>query len=227
MLQLNQLTLAAAPDSKALLHGVQLNLGKGELLALVGPSGAGKTCLLRAIAGELLPNAGTIRVGGNDPAQFNRHDRARTGLIAQNHDLVDALRVDRNVMVGALGRWSTWHALRYFAWSSPAETAEAEAALTAVGLSGMGQRKTATLSGGERQRVAIARALVQAPDLLLADEPVASLDPENANRILDLLVKLARERGMTLICALHQPELAERYFTRIATLQDGKLVMRG
>ena len=197
------------------------------MLALVGPSGAGKTTLLRTIAGELPPRGGRVLLDGCAPAALGRSARSRIGMVSQSHDLVEALRADRNVMAGALGRWSNWRALRYLIWSTAEEAAEAEVALTAVGLAGMGKRRTASLSGGERQRLAIARTLIQAPALLLADEPVASLDPDNARRVLELLVSLAQDRGMALICSLHQPELAQRYFPRIAELRGGQLIMRG
>ena len=153
-----------------------------------------------------------------------RQARARIGLITQKHDLIDALRVDKNVMAGALGRWSTRRALRFLFWSKPQELAEAEAALASVGLAAKLRVPTSALSGGEQQRVAIARALVQAPRLLLADEPVASLDPRTAVEVLDLLTGLTKARGMALICSLHQPELAERFFDRIVEVRDGRLV---
>jgi phosphonate transport system ATP-binding protein len=144
-------------------------------------------------------------------------------MITQKHDLVEALRVDKNVLAGALGRLSSWSALRLLFWTRVDELAEAEAALSAVGLAGMARRRTAELSGGEQQRVAIARALIQAPALLLADEPVASLDPTTAHDVLGLLTRLARETGTALLCSLHQPELAERFCDRVVELRDGTL----
>jgi phosphonate transport system ATP-binding protein len=136
-------------------------------------------------------------------------------MIAQHHDLVDRLAVYQNVMAGALGRWSSLHALRFLAFPFSSELAEAQAALTRVGIPHKLKSKTSDLSGGEHQRVAIARALVQRPDILLADEPVASLDAELATQILALMCSLARESGVTLVCSLHQEHLAERYFDRI------------
>ncbi len=144
--------------------------------------------------------------------------------MTQKHDLVDPLRVDKNVMAGALGRWSTARALRFLFWSRPDELKEAEAALASVGLAHKLREPTSALSGGEQQRVAIARALVQAPRLLLADEPVASLDPRTAVEVLELLTGLTKARGMALICSLHQPELAARFFDRIVEVRDGVLV---
>jgi phosphonate transport system ATP-binding protein len=118
-------------------------------------------------------------------------------------------------MAGALGRWSSLHALRFLAYPFQSELQEAEAALSRVGIAHKLKSKTSDLSGGERQRVAIARALVQRPDILLADEPVASLDEDLATQIVELMCALAKESGVTLVCSLHQQDLAERYFDRI------------
>jgi phosphonate transport system ATP-binding protein len=197
MLLVQQLTLAAAAGAPPLLRRASLALSAGEALAITGQSGAGKTTLLRAIAGELAPREGRILLHGKPTAALVGRERAAIGLVAQAHDLVAPLRADRNVLAGAL---------------------------SAVGLSGAGRRRSASLSGGERQRVAIARALVQGPELLLADEPVASLDPVAAHQTLDLLTSLARERRMGLICTLHQPELAARHFDRVLRLTDAGLV---
>jgi phosphonate transport system ATP-binding protein len=213
------------------ISGIDLEIQAGERIALVGPSGAGKTTLLRTLNGQIPPRTGQLLFDGQDLATLRaaplRRVRAHIGLITQKHDLVEPLRVDKNVMAGALGRWSTWRALRFLLWSSPAELAQAEAALGAVGLASKLREPTAALSGGEQQRVAIARALIQAPRLLLADEPVASLDPKTAQEVLDLLTGLTTARGMALICSLHQPELAARYFDRVIEVKGGALVEVG
>jgi phosphonate transport system ATP-binding protein len=220
----------AAPPGLAtpVLSKVTLAVAPGECVALVGSSGAGKTTLLRTIAGLIPPLGGIVRLRGEDLSQLRgrelRRARSRIGMIAQKHDLVEPLRVDKNVMAGALGRWSTARALRFLVRPTREELAEAEAALAAVGLRDKLRQRTAKLSGGEQQRVAIARALIQAPALLLADEPVASLDPQAAEGVLSLLTGLARERGMALIAALHQPELAERFCDRVVELRDGEVV---
>ena len=224
MLRVEQLTLKIAPDAPPLLREVSLDLAAGEALAITGPSGAGKTTLLRAIAGEIAPDAGRILLDGLPTRSLRGAARASIGFIAQGHDLVEPLRVDRNVLAGALGRWGALRALRVFARPAAREIALAEEALEAVGLVGMARRRTATLSGGERQRVAIARALIQAPRLLLADEPVSSLDPKSARRTLDLLTQLAREQRMALVCTLHQPDLAARHFSRVLHLSEARLV---
>ncbi len=225
VLELRGLSAAASPAAEPVVRDVDLTLRAGECVALVGVSGAGKTTLLRTLAGQSPPRAGEVLIDGRPFAgravAIRRRDRAQVGLITQKHDLVDTLRVDKNVMAGALGRWSDLRALRFLFWSSPEELAEARTALAAVGLEDKLLVPTTALSGGEQQRVAIARALVQAPRVLLADEPVASLDPAAAAAVLDMLTGLTRERGLALVCALHQPALAARFFDRILEVRDG------
>jgi len=215
------------PGGPVLLQDVDLALAPGERVALVGASGAGKTTFLRTLNGQIAPKAGAIRLAGEPFSALAggrlRRARGQVALIAQKHDLVDVLPVHANVMAGALGRWSDLRALRYLIRPRAGELAEAEAALAAVGLAGKLMSDTAHLSGGEQQRVAIARALVQAPKLLLADEPVASLDPATASEVLRLLTELAKTRGVGLICSLHQPELAARCFDRVLELRDARL----
>ena len=231
LLRLSGVDVAPAVQSPAVLRKVSLELGQGECVALVGPSGSGKTTLLRTIAGLIPARAGTVWFEGRDLADPEPHQvrarRRRIAIVSQQHDLVQSLRVDKNVMAGALGRWSNWRALRFLALARAEELAECEATLEAVGLSGKARRSTASLSGGEQQRVAIARALIQAPALMLADEPIASLDPDTAEAILGLLTRLARSRRMSLICSLHQPLLAERHCDRVLELRDGRLLDRG
>lgn len=224
--------LAVAPPSmqRPVLSGIDFELHAGERVAMVGPSGSGKTTLLRTINGQISAYSGHIYIDGHEltalTGQKLRRLRSRVGYVAQKHDLVEQLRVHQNVMAGALGRWSTARALRYLCKPLDAELAEAQDALAAVGLSGKLHDRTAALSGGEQQRVAIARALVQAPKVLLADEPIASLDPATAHAILELLTRLATERGMALICSLHQPELARKYFDRTFEVADNTVVAR-
>jgi len=225
--RLENLAVAPAGVTRPVLEGVTLDVRPGECVALVGRSGSGKTTLLRTMATLLPPLAGTMAVTGIDPATVSgdelRRLRCRIGVIAQRGDLVEPLRVDRNVMAGALGRWSNRRALRHLLRPTATEQAEAATALAAVGLEDKLHSRTSQLSGGEQQRVAIARTLVQAPALLLADEPVASLDPQNARDVLDLLTSLARERGMGVVMALHQPDLAALFCERVFTLSDGRL----
>ena len=220
--------LVASPSQKALpvLAGVSLCVRRGERVAILGASGAGKTTLFRAITGFAPVLSGSIEVDGISVRGLRgralRDLRRRVAIVSQRHDLVDRLAVYQNIMAGALGRWSNLRALRFLLLPTPAEMEEAELALARVALPGKLRETTSQLSGGEHQRVAIARALVQHPVLLLADEPVASLDPELSGQILSLLCGLAEERGFALICSLHQPELARRYFSRIVRLEDGR-----
>lgn len=220
--------VAVAPaGGQVLLREVDLSLSRGERVALVGASGAGKTTLLRVLNGQLAPAVGEVSLNGRPFSSLGgaRLQRARrqVALVAQKHDLVEVLPVHANVMAGALGRWSDLRALRYLVRPTGAELEEARSALASVGLGDKLMSQTARLSGGEQQRVAIARALVQAPQVLLADEPVASLDPATAREVLELLTGLAQARGMGLVCSLHQPELAARWFDRVLELRDGRL----
>jgi len=228
LLKLQGVSAGPSDTAPPVISGIDLEVEPGERIALIGPSGAGKTTLLRTLNGQIPARAGRLLFEGQDLATLKganlRRLRAHIGLVTQKHDLVEPLRVDKNVMAGALGRWSTLHALRFLVWSSPSEAAQAEVALRAVGLASKLREPTSALSGGEQQRVAIARVLIQAPRLLLADEPVASLDPRTAEEVLDLLTGLTKARGMALICSLHQPELAARYFDRILEVKAGALV---
>jgi phosphonate transport system ATP-binding protein len=200
--------LSVMLGGRQVLRDVSLEVAPGEIVALEGRSGAGKTTLLRAVAG-LLPARGSVSAGG------------RPALVFQQHALAGRLTARDNVLVGALGRMGFWRAaLR--AWPA-AERAGAEQALAAVGLAGFGARRADRLSGGQRQRVAIARALLQRAPVLLADEPVASLDPETAEGVLALLRDLAHRRSLPVLVSLHQRELSERFADRTLRLEDGCL----
>ncbi len=207
---------------------VSFTLGRGERVALVGASGAGKTTLLRAINGSMPAQSGDVVLDGQQLRSGDRRNvrdlRRSIAVIPQKHDLVESLRVYHNVMAGALGRWSDAQALRFLFWPLAAELEQARAALDRVGLAEKLRARAGTLSGGQQQRVAIARALVQQPLLILADEPVASLDPRLARQVLDLLCGLAEHDGVALLCTLHQPELAAQYFPRILEMSAGRLV---
>lgn len=210
------------------LNGVSCGVRRGERVAVLGASGAGKTTLFRAINGFAAAADGSILVDGVDVTKLRgaslREMRSRIAAISQRHDLVDNLSVHQNVMAGALGRWTSLHALRFLIWPSREELETARAALSRVGLEHKLRSRTSALSGGEHQRVAIARALVQQPVLMLADEPVASLDPALSKQILELLCRLAEENNVTLLCSLHQPHLAEHYFERIIEMRAGEIV---
>lgn len=209
-LQLSRVT--ARLGGHIVLNDVSLSVAPGELVSLQGPSGAGKTSLLRAAAG-LIPATGDIR-----PAPLRG---TRPAMIFQQHALAGRLSVLDNVLVGALSRVSLARAaIRRF---PAAEIGHAQSCLARVQLHGFGSRRADTLSGGQRQRVSIARALAQNATVLLADEPVASLDPDNADHIMALLQSLARVEGLAVLVSLHQPELARRYADRSLRLRNGKL----
>ena len=200
--------LTVAYGGRAVLAGISLAVAAGEVVSVAGQSGAGKTTLLRAAAG-LLPFDGQVRCA------------ARPAMVFQQHALAGRVSARGNVLVGCLGRLGFWRAsLRL--WPAR-EVAWAASCLDRVGLAGYGGQRASTLSGGQRQRVAIARALAQRAPVLLADEPVASLDPANAAAILGLLRSLARSEGLAVLVALHQPELAARFADRQLRLEEGRL----
>ena len=227
MIELRGVRVAYRRDVPPALDDVTITVAAGECVALVGPSGSGKTSLLRAINRTVPTAAGSIRVDGIAVASVRRRAlrrlRSRVAVIAQQHDLVDRLTVAQNVMAGALGRWSTVRALRFLVAPAGEEYAEAAEALASVGIGEKLRSRTSELSGGQQQRVAIARALVQHPAAILADEPIASLDPQLGEQIVRLLCDVARERGLALLCSLHQTDLATRYFDRVVALAQGKL----
>lgn len=228
MLEIKDLVVSYPARPSPVLSRLALSVAAGEKVAVVGPSGCGKTTLFRAISGFVPIQAGGIRVDGVDVAaargQNLRALRRKVAVIAQKHDLIDRLAVYQNVMAGALGRWSGLRALRFLLRPRGSELDEARAALERVAIAQEMRRRTADLSGGQQQRVAIARALVQKPLLLLADEPVASLDQELSRQILALLCGLAAAQNMALLCALHQPDLARDYFDRVIDLRRGEAI---
>ena len=228
MLDIQDLHVRFDKANHHILKGISLQVGRTERVAVLGPSGAGKTTLFRAINGFAVASSGSIRVNGEEAIGLRGRDlrrlRSQIAVVSQRHDLVDGLAVYQNVMAGALGRWSSWRALRFLIRPTKQEMGEAAAALRRVGLEHKLRARSAGISGGEHQRVAIARALVQQPLLLLADEPVASLDPRLAEQILTLLCGLAAESHVTLLCSLHQPQLAERFFDRIIEMREGRIV---
>lgn len=205
------------------VDGVSLAIPSGQSVVLVGPSGAGKTTLLRLMAGALEPDAGKVSLHGQDLAGLppGRELANLVGIVAQQYDLVANLSVLQNVLAGRLGSWGLWRSLMSLV--VPRDKPLAMRALARVGIADHAFRRASSLSGGEQQRVAIARVLVQDPDVMLADEPVASLDPARADDVLGLLTGVAREGGKTLVASMHAVELAARYFDRLVGVRDGRV----
>jgi phosphonate transport system ATP-binding protein len=227
LLSIEDLVVVRSNHDAPVLNGVSLSVERGEKVAILGPSGSGKTTLFRSIAGFVSIREGKITVDGTSVDGLRgrslRRLRRHIALVFQNHDLVDRLRVYQNVMAGALGRWSSWHALRFLFRPRTDEIDEARRALERVGIAHKLRTRTSDISGGEHQRVAIARALVQQPMLLLADEPIASLDPELSHQILSLLCALVEEKGFALLCSLHQQQFAYEYFDRVIRIEHGTI----
>ncbi len=211
-----------------MLAAIDLHIAAGERVALVGPSGAGKTTLLRLLNGTLRPAAGTVAVDGVEltqmPSRALRAIRARVGFVHQDHALVPNLRVSTNVLAGRLGRFGLLSATRSLLWPARSALVEVYNLLQRVGIGAKLFERTDQLSGGQRQRVALARALYQQPAALLADEPLASVDPARSRDILQLLDALTRESGFTLVCSLHDFPLAREYFPRLVGLREGHIL---
>jgi len=215
------------------LDQVSLTVAAGEMVALIGPSGSGKSTLLRSLTGfnAIDPDGGSVTVFG-EPMQARgkvsdkvRRLRVRIGFIFQQFNLVGRLSLFSNVALGMLGRIGFWRGL-FGQWPAQEKTA-VMAALQRVGVADYAGQKASTLSGGQQQRGAIARALVQKAEALLADEPVASLDPVAARRVMQLLSDLNREDGLAVVVTLHQVDYALRYCPRVVALKDGKVAYDG
>lgn len=209
------------------LVDLTFSVQQGELLALIGPSGAGKTTLFRLLNATLRPSNGILRFDGRHVGQMNSRElrsmRCRIGTIYQQHHLVPSLSALQNTLCGRLGYWSLLHTLRTAIRPTRSEAEKAMMALESVGLADKSGARADELSGGQQQRLTIARVLMQEPDVILADEPFASLDPALTESVASLLLGLANARRLTLISTLHDVSLAERYFPRMVALRDGAL----
>jgi len=214
---------------RTVLAGVDLAVPVGERVALIGPSGAGKTTLLRLAAGVLAPDAGRVTVLGQDTAHLHGRElkqvRRDVGLLYQLDNLVPSLRVVHNVLMGRLGHWSAARAL--LSLLIPQQLGLARSALARVELAHRLWALPGELSGGEQQRVAVARLLVQSPRLMLADEPVASLDVRLGREIIQLLCSIAREQGRTLLVSLHALDLLGGHVDRVIALSGGNIAWQG
>ena len=205
------------------LHHLSMTIPRGERVAIVGPSGSGKTTLLHLLGGVIQPDEGRVHVDNrlmtNLPA--GRELATLIGLIHQQFDLVPRLSVAHNVMAGRLGYWSFWRSLLSLVRLQ--EKHLALAALQRTGIEHKLSERVSRLSGGEQQRVAIARLLVQDPQVIIADEPVASLDPSRSEDIMKLLGDIVQESGKTLVASLHSMDLVRAHFSRVIGLRSGRL----
>ena len=213
------------PNGKLALSDFALTVEAGELVVVLGGNGSGKSTLLRCITRTIKPSAGEIWLGETNLCALEgeklRRARLELAMIWQHASLVRRSTVLANVATGALGRHST---LRTVFGGLPAtELDAARGHLAEVGLADLAAQRAGTLSGGQAQRVAIARSLAQRPRVLLADEPVASLDPEAAEDIMRLLQRLARSERLAVLCVLHQVELAYAYADRVIGIRDGRI----
>ena len=211
------------------LRGVSFALQPNEIVGLIGASGAGKSTLLRAIQRLVEPSSGSVRLGGTELTTLGsaelRDARRRMGMIFQEHALVDRLTVMENVLCGTLGRTGFWQAIRRT--FAAADVTEAFRLLDRMGLDGYEDRRCDELSGGQKQRVGIARALIQDPELLLVDEPTASLDPAASVRIMTLISEVCAENGLAAVINLHDVPLARRFCPRILALHEGRIAFDG
>ena len=207
----------------AALSPMSFSVQPGERVALAGPSGSGKTTLLYLLAGILQPDTGTLAIGGKDLAKVKpgRDLSTLVGIIHQGYDLVPHLLVLHNVLAGRLGQWGLLRSAASLLW--PQERRLAENALERMGIGNKAWERTSHLSGGEQQRAAIARLMVQSPRVVLADEPVASLDPAMAEEMMRLLTGLTDGGDRALVVSLHSPELIKRFSTRVIGLRAGSL----
>lgn len=232
MIQIKQLTKTFR-NTKG-LDNINATVESGEMVALIGSSGSGKSTLMRHISGLMCGDAdsgGQIEVLSHimqrdgKLSKNARKVRTEVGVIFQQFNLVDRLSVMTNVLMGALGRVPTWRALSNL--FPPAERRLGMESLARVGMADKAWQRASTLSGGQQQRVAIARALTQRAKVLLADEPIASLDPESSRVVMDILAQIHREDKITVIVSLHQVEYAIRYCPRTIALRHGRVVYDG
>ncbi len=217
------------PNGTQALDGITLDIERGEFVVLIGLSGSGKSTLLRCINRLVEPTSGRVIFDGADVTAAGgpelRRIRRRIGMIFQQFNLVRRISVFGNVLAGRLGYRSTWRTIA--ARPTRSDTALAFENLSRVGIVEKAFQRADALSGGQQQRVGIARALMQEPELMLADEPVASLDPATSHSVMKYLEEINKKDGITVICSLHFLSLARRYGTRVIALKGGKVAFDG
>jgi phosphonate transport system ATP-binding protein len=214
---------------KSAVERVSLTIERGSFVGVIGRSGAGKSTLLRLLNRLVDPSAGRVVYDGVDITRLRskalRDWRARCAMIFQQFNLVGRLDVMTNVLMGRLSQ-TPGHRSLLKLWSAE-DKAMALSALEQFDMAGFAAQRTEQLSGGQQQRVAIARALVQQPDIILADEPIASLDPRNTKLVMDALAKINRDYGITILCNLHSLDLARAYCNRLVGMSAGQVVFDG
>ena len=205
------------------LAPLSITISRGERVALAGPSGSGKTTLLYLLSGIIPPDSGKLLLAGQDLAgqRPGKEKAGLVGLINQQYDLVPHLSVLHNVLAGRLGQWSLLRSIISLIW--PQDRQVAETALAQMGIADKIHERTSHLSGGEQQRVAIARLMVQGSRVILADEPVSSLDPARAEDVLEILTALAVGSSKILVASIHSPRLMRKHFTRVIGLREGRV----
>lgn len=228
MLEVRNLT-KIYPDGTVALRNVSFKVPEGEFMAIIGLSGSGKSTLLRCINRLIEPTEGSILWRGQDLTKLEtnelRRARRKIGMVFQHFNLVNRSTVYKNVIAGRLGYNSSWNTLsnRF----SKHDYELARQAMQRLGIEALAPKRADELSGGQQQRVGIARALMQEPEIILADEPVSSLDPVLSHSILQHLERLNQEDHITILCCLHYLDLVQRYATQVMGLRDGRLVYEG
>lgn len=229
MLEVRNLT-KIYDDGTVALRNVSFHVDDGEFLAIIGLSGSGKSTLLRCINRLIDPTEGSVSWDGveltNLKGEQLRKVRRQIGMVFQQFNLVKRSSVLTNVLAGRLGYTSTWSSLSVGAFSKE-DHKKAMQALDRLDITDQAHKRADELSGGQQQRVGVARALMQDPKMILADEPVASLDPVLAHSILRHIERLNQEDGITILCSLHYLDLVQRYATRVVGLRDGEIVYQG
>ena len=217
------------PNGTHALKGIDFNVNKGEFLVVIGLSGSGKSTLLRCINRLIEASSGKVIFKDLEMTQLKgrplRQARSRIGMIFQHFNLIPRKNVLTNVLTGALSHTGTFQSI--FGFFSSENKKRAYELIQLVGLAGREFHRADNLSGGQQQRVAIARALMQNPDILLADEPVASLDPATSHSVMKYLKKVQEELGVTIVCNLHFLSLVRQYATRVMALKDGNIIYQG